>query len=155
MGKTIRAAVEIAAEPDEVWGVLTDFAAYKEWNRYIISAAGSAEVGGRLSLKMRVGGKTFNVSPKVVVAASGRQLRWVGHLGMRGIFDAEHRHDLEATAGGTRYIQSERFTGVLVPVLADTIAATATAFDEMNQALKSRVEGDATASQSKRRRMQP
>lgn len=140
MGQTISTSIEMAAEADEVWRVLTDFAAYREWNRYIISAAGAAEVGERLSLKMSVRGKTFKVSPKVVAADRPRQLRWVGHLGLRGIFDAEHRHDLEVVPGGTRYIQSERFTGLLVPMLAQTIAATANAFDEMNQALKSRVE---------------
>lgn len=140
MGTTISAAIEIAAQPHEVWAALTDFAGYEDWNPYIISAAGAAEHGERLLLKMRVGGKTFKVSPKVVGAASARQLRWVGHLGMRGIFDAEHRHDLEPVPAGTRYIQSERFTGILVPILARTIAATQTAFDEMNQALKSRME---------------
>lgn len=140
MGKTISTSIEIAAGADELWGVLTDFAAYEEWNPYITSAAGAAEVGERLALKMSVGGKTFNVSPEVVTVAAASQLRWVGRLGIRGIFDAEHRHDLEATPGGTRYIQSERFTGILVPFLAKTIAATATAFDGMNRALKSRVE---------------
>lgn len=146
MGRAISAAVEIAATPEHVWAVLVDFAAYPEWNPYIVDAEGAPRRGERLSLHMRVGGKTFSLRPKVIEASQGRELRWDGRLGIPGIFDADHIHRLERTATGTLYTQSERFSGALVPFLGKTLEATEAAFAAMNSALKQRVETPPPAS---------
>ncbi|HVL37848.1 MAG TPA: SRPBCC domain-containing protein [Fimbriimonadaceae bacterium] len=140
MARDISVEVEIAATPEDVWAVLVDFAAYPEWNPYIVVAEGAARSGERLSLQMRVGGKTFTVRPKVIGVSQERELRWEGRLGIPGIFDADHIHRLEKTVTGTRYTQSERFTGSLVPFLGKTLEATEAAFVAMNSALKQRVE---------------
>lgn len=140
MARTIQAEVDIAAEPERVWQVLTDFATYEQWNPYIVSAVGTASEGEPLTLGMTIADKTFEVRPTIVEAEEPRRLRWIGHLGVRGLFDADHQHHLEVIPGGTRYIQSEHFSGALVPLLGKTIAATSAAFAAMNQALKARVE---------------
>lgn len=140
MGRTINTAIDIDAAPARVWEVLTDLAAFGEWNPFIVSANGSLEAGGRLTLRMRAGGKTFTVRPSVVEVAEARLLRWVGRLGVRGLLDAEHIHAIEETHTGARYVQQESFRGVLVPFLGKTFAATEIAFEEMNVALKKRIE---------------
>lgn len=140
MGRTINTAIEIDAAPARVWEVLTDLTAYEEWNPFIVSANGTAEAGGRLTLRMRAGGKTFTVRPTVVEVVEARLLRWVGRLGVRGLLDAEHIYAVEETPTGARYVQQESFGGVLVPFLGKTFAATQVAFEEMNVALKKRVE---------------
>lgn len=140
MERTIDTAIEIDAAPARVWEVLTDLEAYREWNPFIVSANGIPEVGGRLTLRMRADSKTFTVRPTVVEATEARLLRWVGRLGVRGLLDAEHSHAIEDTPTGVRYVQQESFRGVLVPFLGKTFAATQIAFEEMNVALKKRVE---------------
>jgi uncharacterized protein YndB with AHSA1/START domain len=41
---------EIEAPPDVVWRVLTDFAAYPEWNPFIVRIGGDLTVGQVLDL---------------------------------------------------------------------------------------------------------
>ncbi len=107
---------------------------------FIVDASGVPAHGERLALKMVAGGKTFTVRPNVVERRDGQTLRWVGRFGVPGLFDADHFHELQPTAAGTHYVQREEFTGLLVPFLGKTLAATEVAFQEMNRALKRRVE---------------
>jgi hypothetical protein len=60
-----------------------------------------------------------------------------------GIFDGEHFFRIEPLYGGrrTKFIQGERFTGLLVPVLRKSLdSVTRERFEAMNHALKARVE---------------
>ena len=50
--KEIRTTADIHASPERVWAVLTDFAAYRDWNPFITSAAGSLQPGERLELRL-------------------------------------------------------------------------------------------------------
>ena len=79
--------------------------------------------------------------PKVL-AADGRELRWLGHLLMPGLFDGEHRFLVEdLVAGHSRLVQSEDFRGVLVPLLRRSLERkTKPGFVAMNEALKKRAE---------------
>ena len=43
--RELRAEIEIAAPPERVWQVLRDFDAYPEWNPFMRSIVGDAEVG--------------------------------------------------------------------------------------------------------------
>jgi len=51
----------------------------------------------------------------VLVAAAGRELRWLGRFLVPGLFDGEHYFIIAACPeGGVRFIQGGRFSGVLV-----------------------------------------
>jgi ATP-binding cassette subfamily B protein len=60
---------------------------------------------------------------------------------MPGIFDGEHRFEIHETEPGrVRFVQGERFTGLLVPFLQKLIEVdTATTFTNVNAALAARV----------------
>ena len=63
---------------------------------------------------------------------------------MPGIFDGEHYFRIESQPDGSvRFVQGERFTGVLVPLFGGIINNAVRGFQEMNAALKERVEGSA------------
>ena len=65
MAKQLNAEIEVQASPDRVWEVLTDFAAYHQWNPFIVQATGQAVPGSRLELKMRPpGGRTTTSAPR-------------------------------------------------------------------------------------------
>jgi hypothetical protein len=143
MTRQLHNEVEIEATPDRVWAVLTDFAAYQDWNPFIIQAAGQAVPGTRLELHMRLAGRRpTTIRPEVLEADPARRLRWLGHMLVPGVFAGEHTFTIEpAGPGRTRLAQHEKFRGLLAPLVLRMIAEpTLASFHQMNQALKARVE---------------
>ncbi len=45
----IKTEIEIAATPEQVWSILTDFSAYPQWNPFIRSINGTVKTGERLT----------------------------------------------------------------------------------------------------------
>ena len=133
---------EIEAPPEVVWRVLTDFAAYPEWNPFIVRIGGDLTVGQILDLTIQPPGRrAMTFRPTVLRCEPNRELRWLGHFLVPGLFDGEHAHQLDGLeAGRTRYSQSEAFRGLLVPLTGSLLAATQQGFDAMNTALKARAE---------------
>jgi hypothetical protein len=143
MTRRLHTEIEIQASPDRVWETLTDFAAYPDWNPFIVQAAGEPVPAGRLQLRMRPPGRrptTFR--PEVLEATPARRLRWLGHLFVPGLFDGEHTFTIDPVGPDrVRLTQQEEFRGLLVPpVLAFIGKPTEEGFHQMNQALKTRVE---------------
>jgi len=139
MQKEITTQVQIAATPEKVWAVFTDFNAYAEWNPFIKSITGDVKLGN--SIKAELGGMTFK--PKVLVYDQNKEFKWLGHLLFKGLFDGEHRFQLIDNGDGTTtFIQSEKFNGILVRLFAKKLdGETKDGFIAMNEALKKRVEG--------------
>ena len=135
--------IEIEDFAERVWQVLTDFAAYPEWYPFIRRVNGRAEVDEQLVVRMRPSGtKGMTFRPTVVKAEPNRQLRWLGHLLVPGLFDGEHIFEIEEL-GRDRvlFIQREFFRGLLVPLLARSLDRdTQRGFEEMNRALRERAE---------------
>ena len=79
--------------------------------------------------------------PTVTEAEPGRVLAWLGRFGVPWLFDGAHRFALEPQpTGRTRFVQSERFSGLFVPLLRRSLREhTLAGFHAMNQALANRV----------------
>ena len=80
----------------------------------------------------------MRMRPTVLAATPSQELRWLGHLGIPGLFDGEHRFRIEPLGTDrVRFVQDERFTGLLAPLVLRFIARrTRQGFEAMNQALK-------------------
>ncbi len=148
MAHQLHTEVEIDATPETVWAVLTDLAAYHEWNPFITSAEGSVAVGEKLVNRLDPpGGRAMTFKPTVTAVEDQRVFEWLGRLGLPGIFDGRHRFELVPTDGGTRLIHTEHFKGVLVPFMKKSLdSQTVAGFEAMNAALKSRAEAHDRAS---------
>jgi len=143
MARTIRTEIRIGVPPERVWSVLTDFPAYPSWNPFIRAAEGRPSVGERLRITLQSSpGSTMRFRPRVLVATAPSELRWLGRLGLPGLFDGEHRFGIEPDgSGGSVFSQSETFRGLLVPLLWPGLGPrTEAAFHRMNEALRDRVE---------------
>ncbi len=141
--KEVHTEIEIDAPAGRVWRVLTDFAAYPEWNPFVRRGEGEVRVGARLHVTIQPpGGKGMSFRPTVLVVDPDRELRWLGHLWIPGLFDGEHSFVIEPLGEGrVRFIQRERFGGLLVPLLSKMLdVETRRGFEEMNRALKMRSE---------------
>ncbi|HUH08218.1 MAG TPA: SRPBCC domain-containing protein [Egibacteraceae bacterium] len=141
--KTIETEIHIDASASRVWGVLVDLERYRDWNPFVVEASGSLSEDARISVRIRPEGKRATAfRPRVVALEPERRLAWLGHLGIRGVFDGEHSFELHPAPGaGTRFVQRERFTGILArPLLRWIAAPTRDGFEAMNAALKTRAE---------------
>src|SRR5262249_50798696 len=143
--RELRHEIEIDAPPERVWAVLTDFAAYPEWNPFIRQISGEQRVGARLEVRIEPpGARATTFKPTGRAIAANRELRWLGRLLVPGIVDGEHSLRIEPLDGGrSRFVQSERFSGVLVGFLKGTLAKTEAGFEQMNAELKARAEASA------------
>ncbi|GAA4730577.1 SRPBCC domain-containing protein [Isoptericola chiayiensis] len=138
MATTISHTVEIDRTPIAVWAVLADTARYPDWNPFITRLSGELEVGARLKVVIEPPGRRpMTFRPTVLDQRPGEVLHWRGRLLLPGLFDGEHRFELEALPSGrTRFTQSETFSGLLVPALRSMLAPTRLGFEHMNTALK-------------------
>jgi hypothetical protein len=145
--KEVSTSIEIAAPPERVWSVLTDFPAHPDWNPFIRSISGQPKPGEKLTVRIQPpGGKGMMFRPTVLEAQANRELRWKGKLLVRGLFDGEHFFKLRPTQVGTHFVHGERFSGILVALMkASSFEQIERGFTAMNEALKRAAERDAGA----------
>jgi len=139
----IRTEIIIDAPVNEVWSILTAFARYPQWNPFIREISGELHLGSRLQVRLGPPGKrTMTFKPIVQMVEPGHSFRWLGHLLLPGLFDGEHIFELEADgAHTTRFIQREKFSGILVGLFRRNIDSDIrSGFMAMNAALKTEVE---------------
>ena len=142
MQREIQHQIDIDAPPAAVWAQLTDTGAYAEWNPFVRRLDGALTEGARLQVDIAPpGGRAMTFKPTVLAARPHRELRWLGKFLVKGLIDGEHSFRLEPLPdGGTRFVQAERFRGVLVRLLGGTLENTRLGFEQMNLALKQRAE---------------
>jgi hypothetical protein len=138
----IETDIDINAPISRVWTLLTDFAAMPSWNPFIKSISGNLRQGARLSVHIAPPGTSgMRFKPTIHSVLRERELRWLGHLFVAGIFDGEHYFLLEPHgACRTRLTHGEKFSGLLVGLLSGMLSSTEAGFKAMNTALKQRAE---------------
>ncbi|MEL7148038.1 MAG: SRPBCC domain-containing protein [Bacteroidota bacterium] len=135
---SIYTTIKINATPDSVWNVLTDFDKYPEWNSFINTITGKLSVGKQITVQLP--GMTFK--PRVLTVEKDSELKWLGSLLFKGLFDGEHRFLLIDNKDGTTTLEhSENFSGVLVKLFSGKLDnETKAGFEQMNEQLKQRAE---------------
>lgn len=139
--KAISVSTHIHAPADEVWAVLTDFVAYAEWNPFMTKISGHLALEKTLEVHiLPPGSKAMTFRPKVTGLEPKRRIEWLGTMGVRGLFDGRHSLLLEQTDSGTVFTQSEEFSGLFVSLAGKLLEQTERGFNDMNNALRMRVE---------------
>jgi hypothetical protein len=115
--KELHTEIEIDASAERVWGILTDFASYPQWNPFIRRIGGELEVGERLEVRLEpTDSRGITMRPKVLSAEPNRLMRWLGRLLVPGLFDGEHSLAIQPLEGNSvRFVQHEAFKGCLSP----------------------------------------
>jgi hypothetical protein len=142
MAQEINTEIFIKAPAEKVWRVLTTFENYTHWNPFIKSLEGKVAVGNHIKVKIEPpNSKGMTFKPQILVYKPNQELRWLGSLLFKGLFDGEHRFELiDHQNGTTTFKQSEIFKGLLVGLL--NIEQTKKGFEDMNEKLKELAENN-------------
>lgn len=136
--RNIETSQVINAPVELVWKVLMNFNDYPNWNPFIKSISGNSTPGEQITAELCLPGKKPMIfKPTVLSAIPNQEFSWLGKLGVKGLFDGEHYFKLEKLSENkTRFIQGEKFTGILSGLLFKLMGAeTREGFEEMNRSL--------------------
>jgi hypothetical protein len=140
--KNIQTEILINTDITKVWDVLMNFESYPKWNPFITSISGERKLGNRLTVSINPpGGNGMTFKPKIFTLEANKEFRWKGKLGINGIFDGEHYFILESLDKEiTKFIQGEKFSGLLVPFVGKMLDKTQKGFQLMNESIKKECE---------------
>jgi len=133
--------VEIQASTSNVWGVITDFDTYGEWNPFVVACRSTLEVGESIDMTVRIfPAFTQKQREMILEHVPGKRLCY-GVSGMPlGSLSSRRSHEVYPNdAGSTRYSSHFELTGWLAPVVQVLLGARLQAgFDGMTEALAQR-----------------
>lgn len=139
MALNIKTSITIKATPAKVWKILTDFESYPDWNPFIKSIQGQVEQGLIITARIEPpDSKGMTFKPIILVREEYHELKWLGKLLFKGLFDGEHQFLITDNGDGTViFEQNEHFTGILVGLFAKNLNQnTKKGFIGMNEKLK-------------------
>ncbi|MFQ5981573.1 MAG: SRPBCC family protein [Candidatus Heimdallarchaeota archaeon] len=143
MPRELRTEIVINASADKVWNQLMDFESYPDWNPFVKAIIGKQMEGERLTAELQPnGGRGMIIRPKISEISPNERFAWKGKLFVPRLFDGEHIFEIESISEDqVRFIHREKFRGLLMrPILRSVGENTRRGFEEMNQALKKKVE---------------
>lgn len=133
--KSFSIACEIDAPPEKVWAVLTDLAAWPQWNTTVPKVEGTIAPGNKVTVYTTASpGRAFPV--KVSELQAPRSMVWTGGMPL-GLFVGRRTYSLAGTAPGkTNFAMTETFTGLLAPLITQSIPDLQPLFAEFAACLK-------------------
>jgi hypothetical protein len=140
---SVRAEIEIDAPAPRVWRILTDLAAYSEWNPFTPRVESTLRVGDPVHLYVRLRGARLAHRIEIVSAAEEpRRLCWGMVLGASRLLAAERCQVLTPLGPGrTRYVTEDTIRGLLTPLVMRLFGPPMQrGFDDVARALKQRAE---------------
>jgi hypothetical protein len=141
--KEIVTEIDVLASPARIWDVLTSFSSYSDWNPFLYRIDGTAEIGKPIKLSFRSSSsREMTLHCTITTLQPERALCWKYHIVLPIVYRGEHSFSIEPVdSQHSRFIQRERFNGLLVPLFSKDIDTyTRPDFEAMDQALKQRSE---------------
>lgn len=134
----IETQILINASPAQIWDIFADFKKYPDWNPFVKKLTGDVAEGNQIRILL----PEMTFKPTVLKFETNKELRWLGKLFFKGLFDGEHYFVLQENEDGTTtFIHGENFSGMLVGLFKKKLnSETKAGFVAMNEALKKRVE---------------
>jgi hypothetical protein len=134
--QSVRVDVDIEATPEKIWSLLTNVADAPRWNSTITQIDGRVALGERLTIKVPISTRTFNVT--VDVFEPHRRLVWSdGNAVFRGV----RTYTLTPTGrGSTKFSMEELFTGFMLPLIRLSLPDFKPVFEQYAADLKKQAE---------------
>jgi len=133
------ANIEIDAEPQTIWQILTDAPRYPEWDPGMIKIEGTIAHGQQLTIYTKIApNRAFK--PTVSVFEPPHKMVWQSGMPF-GLFLGARTMQLEPLSGGkVRFSLQEAFSGLLLPLIGKTIPDLTPTFEAFCAGLKARAE---------------
>jgi len=136
--KEFEARATINAPAEKVWSILTDTAAYPEWDPYCDKIEGQLALGNKIKAFSKLSpGRAFPV--KVTEMTKNQKMIWQGGMPL-GLFKGVRTFSLLPTADGVDFHLHEAFSGPMLPLIAKSLPDMSGPFEEFVQGLKARAE---------------
>ena len=134
--RSYEASSLINATPAQVWPLLTDTAAWSDWDSGVTKVDGRLVLGQKLWITVSANpGRAF---PLTVVELSAPQ-RMVFRGGMPlGLFTGRRTYTLVPEGTGTRFTMREEYTGPLSAIIVKSIPDLGPSFRQFADGLKER-----------------
>jgi hypothetical protein len=136
--ESYEAAVTIEAEPERVWSILTDAAAYDEWDNGVKRLEGRIAPGEKLKITSEVDPKRAHPI-RVTGFEPARTMTWTGGMPL-GLFKGVRTFTLTPDGRTTRFEMREEFTGPMLPLIWKSMPDLGPAFQQFARGLKARAE---------------
>ncbi|HEX4684096.1 MAG TPA: SRPBCC domain-containing protein [Gemmatimonadaceae bacterium] len=126
----------IDAEPEDVWAVLTNGAAYTHWNPEIVAVDGVMERGARITAHVRLGnGAVRRVPQRVLAFDAPHHMEWVGGMPF-GLFVGRRVFTVTAVNGGTDFRMELFMSGPFAEMILKSVGDRQPEIDRFSAGLK-------------------
>jgi uncharacterized protein YndB with AHSA1/START domain len=133
----LRASSSIDATPEQVWSVLTNTAAWPDWDSGFTNVDGRLALGEKLSITVKANsGRVFPV--KVVTLNGPERIVFRGGMPL-GLFTGQRTYTLLPEGTGTRFTMREEYTG-LAAMIFKSIPDLGPPFRQFAEGLKHQAE---------------
>ena len=135
-----RVETTIAAPAETVWEILTDAAAYPEWNPAVVRVEGTIGSGEKIKVVA-----TVNPDRAFPVTVSGwsppNSMVWSGGMPL-GLFKGVRTFTLRPDEqGNTVFVMEEVYSGLLAGMITRSIPDLTESFDQYAAGLKAKAQG--------------
>jgi hypothetical protein len=133
------ASASIDASPEVIWSILTDLAAYPEWDPTCEKIEGELVVGKKIKAFSTLSpGRAFPV--KITALVPNETMIWTGGMPL-GLFKGERTFSLKARGdGGTEFLVREIFSGPMLVLIRRQLPDLSEPFKQFAAGLKRRAE---------------
>jgi uncharacterized protein YndB with AHSA1/START domain len=136
--RSYEASSLIQATPERVWSVLTDAAAWPNWDSGVTKVDGRVALGEKLTVAVEANpGRSFPV--KVVQLSAPERMVVLGGMPVK-LFTGRRTYSLVPEGNGTRFTMREEYTGPLTGMMIKSIPDLGPSFRRFAEGLKQRVE---------------
>ena len=136
--KSFSTSTIIQSSPESIWAILTNAAAWPEWNTTVEKVVGKIAPGEKITVFAKVSpSRAFPL--KVSEFVPGKRMVWSGGMPL-GLFKGERTYTLTDKDGGVEFAMREEFSGLMAPLITKSIPDLQPSFDEFAAALKRRAE---------------
>lgn len=137
--KAFAAATTINAPASVIWAILTDAAAFPDWEPNVTRVDGQIAPGEKITVYTKISpDRAFPVTVSEFVP--NERMVWSSGMPL-GLFKGTRTFTLQDTGAGIKVTTREEFSGLLLPLFSGQIGDLQPSFDAFAAALKARAEG--------------